>query len=29
MTVVFNLADDLPPDAWFPDIYSMFPPGLT
>jgi hypothetical protein len=29
MTVVFNLADYLPPDAWFPDIYSVFPPGLT
>lgn len=26
---VFNFADYLPPDAWFPDIYSMFPPGLT
>lgn len=28
-TEVFNLANYLPPDAWFPDIYSMFPPGLT
>jgi hypothetical protein len=26
---VFNLADYLPPDAWFPDIYEMFPVGLT
>ena len=26
---VFNIADDLPPDAWFPDIYEMFPAGLT
>lgn len=26
---VFNLAGYLPPDAWFPDIYDMFPPGLT
>jgi hypothetical protein len=29
MTVVFNLADYLPADGWFPDIYSMFPLGLT
>ena len=28
-TEVFNVADYLPPDAWFPDFYSMFPPGLT
>jgi hypothetical protein len=26
---VFNIADYLPPDAWFPDIYEMFPAGLT
>jgi hypothetical protein len=26
---VFNLADYFPPDAWFPDFSSMFPPGLT
>jgi hypothetical protein len=26
---IFNVADYLPPDAWFPDFYSMFPPGLT
>jgi hypothetical protein len=26
---VFNLANYLPPDAWFPQIDSMFPPGLT
>ena len=25
---VFNPADYLPPDAWLPDISSMFPPGL-
>ncbi len=25
----FDIANYLPPDAWFPDIYSMFPPGLT
>jgi len=24
---VFNLADYLPPDAWFPDINGMFPPA--
>lgn len=28
-TEVFNIANYLPPDAWFPDVYSMFPPGLT
>jgi hypothetical protein len=28
-TEVFNVADYLPPDAWFPDFFSMFPPGLT
>lgn len=28
-TEAFNLADYLPPDAWFPDFYSMFPPGLV
>jgi hypothetical protein len=26
---VFNVANYLPPDVWFPDISSMFPPGLT
>jgi hypothetical protein len=26
---VFNIADYLPPDDWFPVITSMFPPGLT
>lgn len=28
-TEVFNVADYLPPDSWFPDFFSMFPPGLT
>jgi hypothetical protein len=27
-TEVFNPANYLPPDSWFPDITSMFPPGL-
>jgi hypothetical protein len=26
---VFNIANYLPPDDWFPVITSMFPPGLT
>jgi len=26
---VFNIANYLPPDAWFPDINSMFPSSLT
>lgn len=26
---VFNLADYLPPDDWFPVVTKMFPPGLT
>ena len=26
---VFNIANYLPPDLWFPVINSMFPPGLT
>jgi hypothetical protein len=28
-TEIFNPADYLPPDAWLPDFFSMFPPGLT
>ena len=28
-TEIFNVADYLPPDEWFPDFFSMFPPGLT
>jgi len=28
-TEVFNLADYFPPDDWFPDFFSTFPPGLT
>jgi hypothetical protein len=28
-TEVFNVANYLPPDDWFPVITSMFPPGLT
>jgi hypothetical protein len=28
-TEVFNIANYLPPDAWFPVMDSMFPPGLT
>jgi hypothetical protein len=27
-TEVFNLADYFPPDDWFPDFFSTFPPGL-
>jgi len=26
---LFNIANYLPPDDWFPVITSMFPPGLT
>jgi hypothetical protein len=26
---IFNLASYFPPDDWFPDFYSMLPPGLT
>jgi hypothetical protein len=26
---VFNLADHLPPDDWFPVVNEMFPPGLA
>jgi hypothetical protein len=26
---VFNIANYLPPDEWFPVMDSMFPPGLT